>query len=234
MSIVTPIFIPGLLCTARLFAAQRSAPDATGLLADTTTYDSITGMAKAALDLCAGMVVPIGLSMGGYVALEMARLAPDRVAGMALLSTNCRQDTDAQRQQRRDLIKLSKHKGFQGITRHLLPRLLSDTALADEALVEDVLAMARETGRDGFTSQQTAILGRQEQMETLSGFRAPLLVLCGQLDVLTPPDLSREMADLVPHADLCLLDGVGHLSAMEAPDAVTSAVTNLCKKSGMA
>jgi pimeloyl-ACP methyl ester carboxylesterase len=88
MSASTPIFVPGLLCTEILFQQQRAALGCDDRLADTTTHDSITAMAAAALALADGPIVPIGLSMGGYVAQEMARQAPDRVVGMALLSTN--------------------------------------------------------------------------------------------------------------------------------------------------
>ena len=127
----TPIFIPGLLCTELLFAKQRASLPNQGYIADTTRHDSIHEMALAALDLCDGLLVPIGLSMGGYVALEMARLAPQRMAAMALLSSNCRDDSAESQRQRQQAIALAKHKGFQGVTRHLMPRLLSEAALQD-------------------------------------------------------------------------------------------------------
>jgi pimeloyl-ACP methyl ester carboxylesterase len=227
MRAATPIFIPGLLCTDYLFARQRAALPVAGQIADTLQFDSITAMAEAALESVDGKLVPVGLSMGGYVALEMLRLAPDRIAAMALLSTNCREDTEAQRDQRRAAIKMSEHKGFQGVTRHLLPRLLSDRARTDDALVEAVLQMARDVGRRVFANQQKAIMIRQPQHQTLAAFKAPLLVLCGNLDVLTPPELAVEMAALAPQAELCLLDDVGHLSSLEAPELVTAALRRL-------
>ena len=226
----TLIFIPGLLCNELLFAKQRAALPQKGQFVDTSRHSSITEMAQAALNECAGRLVPIGLSMGGYVALEIARIAPERVAGMALLSTNAREDNEGSRKQRLQAIKLAKNKGFKGVTRHLMPRLLSKTALADESLVSDVLAMAADIGGLGFVKQQTAILGRRDQTDTLVDFIAPLLVLCGTQDMLTPPGLSAEMANLAPNSDLCLLDGVGHLSSLEAPEAVTAALHELFKR----
>ena len=220
----TPMFIPGLLCTELLFAKQRASLANQGCVAETTQHDSIHEMALAALDFCDGPLVPIGLSMGGYVAMEMARLAPKRIVAMALLSTNCRNDSAENQRQRQQTIALAKHKGFQGVTRHLMPRLLSDVALRDEALVADVMAMAAEVGRVGFVRQQSAIMGRRPQNDTLAGFSAPVLVLCGNSDVLTPPHLSVEMAGLAPQAELCLLSGIGHLSSIEAPEAVTNAL----------
>ncbi len=184
-------------------------------------------MAQAALDQCTGPLVPIGLSMGGYVALEMARLSPERMAGMALLSTTAGRDTEDRCRERRQVIKLAAHSGFQGITRHSLSKLISAAAHADEALVSDILAMAADVGQAGFIQQQTAMMGRRDQNDTLASFTAPLLILCGTSDMLTPPSLSIEMADIAALSTLRLLDGVGHLSSLEAPEAVTAALQDL-------
>lgn len=227
MSPFTPIFIPGLLCTGFLFAKQRAALSNAGLIGDTRQHDSINEMAQLALDQCTGALLPIGLSMGGYVALEMARLAPERIVGMALLSTNAGVDSDERANERRRAIKLASHKGFKGITRSFLSQLVSKTAPVDLELADNILAMASDIGRLGFVRQQTAILGRRDQRDTLAGFGAPVLVLCGTADVLTPPKFSREMANLAPNATLMLLDGIGHLSSLESPEAVSKALQDL-------
>ena len=120
--------------------------------------------------------------------------------------------------------------GFHGVTRHLMPRLLSEAALQDKAIVADALAMAADIGRIGFVQQQTAIMRRRAQHDTLTSFAAPVLVLCGNLDVLTPPNLSVEMAGLTAQAELCLLNGIGHLSSIEAPEAVTNALESLFER----
>ena len=119
----TPIFIPGLLCTEFLFAKQRAALSYAGLIADTRQHDSINKMARLALNQCRGALLPVGLSMGGYVALEMARIAPERIAGMALFSTNAGVDSDLAND-RRQAIKLVTHKGFKGITESFLSQLI--------------------------------------------------------------------------------------------------------------
>ena len=121
----TPIFIPGLLCTEFLFAKQRAALSCAGLIGDTTQHDSINEMAQLALGQCTGALVPVGLSMGGYVALEMARLAPERIAGMALLSTHVGVDSEERANGRRQAINLATHKGFRGITKSFLFQLIS-------------------------------------------------------------------------------------------------------------
>ena len=223
----TPIFIPGLLCTEFLFAKQRAALSNEGLIGDTRQHNSINEMARLALDQCTGALVPVGLSMGGYVALEMARLAPERIAGMALLSTNVGVDNDKRANERRRAIELANHKGFRGITRSFLSKLISKTAPIDLVLADDILAMARDVGRETFVRQQTAVLGRRDQRDTLAGFNAPVLVLCGTSDLVTPPEFSIEMADLASNGTLKLLDGIGHLSSLEAPEAVTKALLDL-------
>ena len=220
----TPIFIPGLICSADLFAAQLAGLDhpVAPRLADTLGRDSLAGMAAAALDSTDGMVVPVGLSMGGYVALEMVRQAPERVRGVGLLSTAYGTDTDERRAQREATIRMAQSDSFRGVTRHLLKSFLSPAAMQDDALVARVIAMAESVGRENFVRQQQAIMGRRGQADTLRGLKVPALVLCGSLDTLTPPQISEEMADLAPDAELVILPDVGHLSTMEAPGAVTA------------
>ena len=227
MTNVTPVFIPGLLCTEWLFHGQADIASGTAVFADTRHHDTITGMAEAALAQTSGQLLPIGLSMGGYVALEMARLAPARISAMALFSTNCRQDNDAQRVYREQVMRLAQQNGFRGVTRQFLGKFLSSQALADTALVDGVLAMAADIGRVTFARQQHAILGRRPQHDTLASLNVPLSIVCGISDTLTPPALSQEMADLATHADLRLLPDVGHLSTLEAVDACRDALIDL-------
>ena len=222
-SVPTPIFIPGLVLTGDVFAAQIEglAHPVTPLVADTVGQDSITAMAEAALALADGPLVPIGISMGGYIAMEMARLAPERMAGIALLNTAHRADPPERRTQREATIKMAESDRFRGVTRHLMKSFLSPAALADETIVARVIAMAEEVGRENFVLQQRAILGRRDQSDTLRGIDVPALVLGGSLDPLTPPQASRDIAGLIPEAQLVILEEIGHLSTLEAPDGVT-------------
>ena len=220
---VTPIFIPGLILTRDIFAAQIDGlvhPTA-AKTADTLGHDSITAMAEAALALADGPLVPVGISMGGYIAMEMARLAPQRLAGIALLNTQHRADPPERRKQREATIDMAQSDGFRGVTRHLLKSFLSPAAMEDETLVARVIAMAEEVGRENFVLQQRAILGRRDQSDTLGALTVPALVLGGALDTLTPPQASRDMAELIPDAELVIMEEIGHLSTIEAPDEVT-------------
>ena len=220
---VTPIFIPGLILTRDIFAAQIDGlvHSAAAKTADTLGRDSITAMAEAALALADGPLVPVGISMGGYIAMEMARLAPERLAGIALLNTQHRADPPERRKQREATIDMAQSDRFRGVTRHLLKSFLSPVAMEDETLVARVIAMAEEVGRENFVLQQRAILGRRDQSDTLGALTVPALVLGGGLDTLTPPQASRDMAELIPDAELVIMEEIGHLSTIEAPDEVT-------------
>ncbi len=222
----TPIFIPGLILTKDLFDAQCAGLDSSvpPEIGNTLGHDSITSMAEEALALAAGPILPIGLSMGGYVAMEMARLAPDRLVGLGLFNTAHKADDAARREQRLAAIKMAQSEHFRGVTRHLLKSFLSAAAMEDESLVGRVIAMADAVGRENFVRQQYAILKRQDQSDTLRGLDVPVLVVGGSLDTLTPPERLEEIAALTPTSQLLILEGVGHLSTLEAPQAVTDAL----------
>lgn len=223
------VFVPGLLCTDALFQPQIDALSASHSIhiAQTTDCETIDQMVEYMLDSVSGEIIVIGLSMGGYVAQEAARIAPDRISAIALLSTSAQPDDEARKRQRHELIKLSEIGRFKGVTPRLLPRFLSAEALEDEAMCQTVMDMAAEIGEKHFTSQQYAIMARRDQRPYLPSFHKPSLVLCGMADELTPPQLSEEMAGLLPRAELVLLDKIGHLSSLEAPEEVTQAIIRL-------
>ena len=223
------VFVPGLLCTDALFQPQIDALSASHSIhiAQTTDCETIDQMVEYMLDSVSGEILVIGLSMGGYVAQEAARIAPDRISAIALLSTSAQPDDEARKRQRHELIKLSEIGRFKGVTPRLLPRFLSAEALEDEAMCQTVMDMAAEIGQKHFTSQQYAIMARRDQRPYLPSFHKPSLVLCGMADELTPPQLSEEMAGLLPRAELVLLDKIGHLSSLEAPEEVTQAIIRL-------
>lgn len=226
------IFIPGLLCTKAIFSAQFAAFEglATCHVADTTGMDNVTAMAEKALADVSGDFAVLGFSMGGYVALEMARLAPKRMKGLALVSTSSRPDTDEKKAARQALIDLSKIGKFKGVTPRLLPRFFSEASLQDEAKTSVVLQMGAEIGQENFMLQQNAIMGRRDQRPHLPSITQPSVVICGTKDVLTPPEESEESARLLPYAELHLLDDIAHMSTLEAPEAVNEALLHWYKR----
>lgn len=220
------LFLPGLLCDADLWMAQLNAFSAGRpvAVASLTGSDSVAGLAEAALAAAPPRFALAGLSMGGYVALEVMRRAPDRVAGLALLDTSARPDTEEQSRRRRGLIALARTGKFKGVTPRLLPLLLHPARLEDPVLTGRVMAMAARIGRDAFLRQQTAILGRPDSRPDLPRIGCPAVVVCGRQDELTPLPVSQEMAGLIPGADLVVIEDSGHLSTMERPEAVNAAL----------
>ena len=222
------VFVPGLLCDADLWAAQLAivSADRPVMVANIAGADTVAALARAVLAEAPQRFALAGLSMGGYVALEIMRQAPERVAGLALLDTSARPDSEEQTRRRRALLALARTGRFKGVTPRLLPTLLHPDRLADPILTGRVMAMAGRIGRDAFLRQQTAILGRPDSRPDLMRIDCPTLVACGRQDALTPLPLSEEMAGLIPGAELVVVEDSGHLSPMERPDAVNAALVS--------
>jgi pimeloyl-ACP methyl ester carboxylesterase len=225
------LLLPGLLCDARLWRTQVAdlAGQARCQVADLTLDDTVAPMAARALAGAPPRFALCGLSMGGYVAFEILRQAPERVERLALLDTSARPDTPEQARRRRGLVALARSgvgqaggaTGFRGVTPRLLPQLLHPANLGGP-LGAEVMAMAEAVGRDAFLRQQAAILGRPDSRALLPGIRVPSLVAVGEADALTPPALAEEIAAGIPGARLAVLPGCGHLPPIEDPAAVTA------------
>jgi pimeloyl-ACP methyl ester carboxylesterase len=222
------LLLPGLLCDDRLWQPQVDALSeiAEIVIADMTQDDTLASMAARAVDAMPAEFALAGLSMGGYAAFEIMRQAPERVTRLALLDTGARADTPEQTTRRKDLIALADRGEFKAVSPRLLPLFVHESRLDDGPLISDIAAMADSVGKDAFLRQQKAIMNRPDSRPGLSGVNCPTLVLCGRQDVLTPPDLSEEIATLVPGAELTLIDDCGHLSTMERPNAVNAALAS--------
>lgn len=218
--------LPGLLLDERLWRVQVAALGdiAKIVVADFTRQESVAEMARSVLDTMQGRFALAGLSMGGYVALEIMRQAPERVSHLALLDTKARPDTEEQTRRRRGLMQLARQGTFKGVTERLLPLLIHETRLSDRALTDEIMAMAERCGRDVFLRQQDAIMTRPDSRPTLAEIDCPTLVLCGREDALTPVDCHEEMAATISGADLLVLGECGHLAPMERPETVTAAL----------
>ncbi|MEC8793131.1 MAG: alpha/beta fold hydrolase [Pseudomonadota bacterium] len=211
--------VPGLLCDDALWEAQRTAlePNFKVQVARLDQGATITEIAGYVLAAAAPRFALAGLSLGGYVALEIMRQAPARVSRLALLDTSARPDDAEKRRRRRGLIELARKGRFKGVTPRLIPSLIGPAAQDDPAVVDTILAMAGRLGRDGFIRQQNAILSRPDSRPDLPTISCPTLVAVGAHDQLTPPDLSAEMAAAIPGARLYVFDQCGHLPPLERP-----------------
>jgi pimeloyl-ACP methyl ester carboxylesterase len=222
----TLVLIPGLNCTAELFAPQMAAlgGDRRILVADHARDATLEAIAERLLADAPDRFALAGLSMGGYVAFEVLRRAPERVARLALLDTSARPDTEEARANRFRLVALAEGGRFGEVHAALWPRLVAPHRRDDRALEAVVRRMMDETGPDGFVRQQTALMARPDSRPLLPGIEIPTLVLVGEEDVVTPPEVAREMAEAVEWASLVVVPGAGHLSTLEAPDVVNRAL----------
>ncbi|HEY5411770.1 MAG TPA: alpha/beta fold hydrolase [Caulobacteraceae bacterium] len=220
------LLIPGLLCSPRLFAEQIPALWAYGpvTLADPTRDASMADIARRLLAQAPPRFALVGLSMGGYIAFEVLRQAPGRVARLALLDTAARPDTPEQSERRRSQIGMAREGRLAEVADLQFPMMVSPRRLGDAALKAVVRQMADEVGGAAFVRQQTAIMGRPDSRGGLADIGCPTLVLVGEQDLTTPPDRAREMADSIAHARLVVVPDSGHLSTLEQPAAVNAAL----------
>lgn len=213
------LFIPGLLCDARLWRDQREALSdlAPATIADVTLDDSVAGMAARLLAQAPPRFTLIGLSMGGYVAFEVLRQARERVGALALLDTSAAPDPPERSAERQASLKSLPTGRFAGVTTRLLPRLI-DERHVDGPVGDDLKAMARRVGGEAFVRQQTAILNRPDSRPLLNSLDIPALVAVGDGDVLTPPSESVAMFRALPRPSFHLFHRCGHLPAIEQPE----------------
>lgn len=219
------VLVPGLSCNAALYAPQWPAL-ADGrpiLVADHARDDTLSAIAKRLLAAAPPRFALCGLSMGGYIAFEVLRQAPERVTRLALLDTSAKPATPETNVPREQMIALAEKGAFDNVTTLLWQRLVAPARLTDEPLRLLVRGMADEVGADGFVRQQKAIMKRPDSRPVLAGLSIPVLVLVGQEDEITPVAEAREMAGLVgPAARLAIVPGCGHLSTLEAPEVATA------------
>lgn len=222
----TLILLPGLLNDGRLWTHQAKALSSRLdiLVADLTQDETLAEMAERLLTVAPPRFALAGLSMGGYVCMEIMRRAPERVERLALLDTTARPDTEEQTGRRNDAIAIAQAGGFDKIMPTMLPSLLSPASLTDTAITSLAKDMAKRVGKDAFIRQQTAIMGRPDSRASLAAIRCPTLILCGDQDTVTPLDRHQEMAAAIPGARLEVVDKSGHLSPLEQPEAVTAAL----------
>jgi pimeloyl-ACP methyl ester carboxylesterase len=221
---MTPtLLIPGLLCSARLYAEQIPELWNFGpvIVASHTRGESVAEIAERILADAPARFALVGLSMGGYIAFEIVRRAPRRIERLALLDTMARADPPDHSDRRRRLIALTRDGRFEDVADLLLPLLFHRQT---DALRDRNRLMAHEIGPAAFVRQQTALIARPDSRPHLAGIRCPTLVLVGEHDALTPPELSEEMAAAIPGARLVVVPDCGHASTLEQPREVTRAL----------
>src|SRR6266850_7719123 len=207
------VLVPGLNCSARLYAAQipelwRHGPVT---VADHTRDETMSAIAKRILDAAPPRFAYVGLSMGGYIAFEVMRQAPERVAKLALMDTSARADLPEILELRRQRIALAESGRFDEVIETTWPPLVHPD-LRTETYKAIHVAMCRDVGPQAYVRQQKAIMGRADSRPVLGSIRCPTLVLVGAQDEPTPPHLADEIAAGIPGARLVKVPECGHLS----------------------
>lgn len=220
------VLVPGLLCSAEVFAPQVAAlwPFGGVTVASTLEGSTMSEMAAAILATAPPRFALAGLSMGGYICFEILRQAPERILKLALLDTTARPDTAEQSQQRRALVAHARAGDFKELLSAALSSIAHPSRQHDPKLREVNLRMAMTIGVEGFARQTEAIISRIDSRPGLPAISVPTLVLVGDSDPLTPPELSEEMAKAIPNAKWVVVPQCGHASTLEQPDAVNRAL----------
>jgi len=219
------ILLPGLLCDAALWAHQidHLSDIADVHVADLSGFDTMAALAKSVLDKAPPTFAVAGLSMGGYVALEIIRQAPERVCHLALLDTNASADLPEQSERRLKLIKIAESGGLGMVAQQMLPALVHPDHVEEPDIVITFLKMAEQVGVAGFVNQQKAILNRVDSTQSLSAIRCPTLIVCGAEDQLSSVDVHKKMAENIgDNALFVSIANCGHLSSIEQPNAVST------------
>jgi pimeloyl-ACP methyl ester carboxylesterase len=221
------LLLPGLMCDAEIWRGQIGAlsgaydvrvPDFSGL-------DSIEAMAEAALALAPGKVAVAGHSMGGRVAMQIAAMAPERVARVCLMDTGAHPVADGEAAKRQVLLDIGDREGMDGVVRAWLPPMIWPPRLADTALMDEMTAMVLRSSVATLKGQTRALLGRTDSFAQLRMIACPTAFIAGRHDVWSPPEQHVEMQALVPGSTLTVIEDCGHMAPAERPEAVTQALT---------
>lgn len=220
------LLIPGLGCTRDIFVNQIAALSgrARCIVPSHGRFHDLRADAGAILAQAPPKFALAGHSMGGYLAFEIIKQAPDRVARLALISTRASADTADERERREALIKLAEDEGLDSVHKVLWPRLTHPGKQGDARLEGIARKMLEETGVDRFITQQRAILSRINYWGVLASIRVPTVVIVGEQDVITPVRSAQAIQAGVGGAELAIAPRCGHFAPLEQPFAVNGAL----------
>ncbi|MBO9706762.1 MAG: alpha/beta hydrolase [Caulobacter sp.] len=217
------ILLPGLLNDAELWRDQVAGLSdvARCHVADLTRGETLGELARQVLDEAEPTFALAGFSMGGYVAQEIARLAPERIQRLALVDTAIRVDTPERAARRQATNAAAQRPGaFLGIADRLMASYIDISRLDDRALTDRIQAMTQRLGREVFLRQNA--MPRVDGQDALRALRCPIVIICGENDAITPLNGQREMARAIGCSHLLVIPNAGHMTPMEAPEAVNA------------
>lgn len=220
----TLALIPGMLCDARLWRAQTPLLNHYQIqIPDLALMEDIPSIASQLIDSLPETFTLGGLSMGGYIALEMYRQLLEageahRVEKLLLIATSARSDTAEHVRVRKGFIALARLGKFKGVTPKLLPTLIHPSRVEEAEITDVIFDMADAVGLEAFIRQEAAVMNRYDQLAILPRVTCPTFILCGEDDQRTPLECSEEMRGLIPQANLHVLKECGHLPPLEKPE----------------
>jgi pimeloyl-ACP methyl ester carboxylesterase len=195
----------------------------------TPEHDSILAMAEAVVRWAPPTFALAGHSMGGRVAFQVYRLAPERVTKIAVFNTGSDSRSETEEPGRRKLLAIARSQGMRAMAVEWLKGMLPAYRQDDTALVEEIIQMFERKSPDLFEIQMLALLGRPNATPFLTGIQCPALVLTGRDDAWSPPARHLDMAQLIPKSELVLVPKCGHMSTMERPEEVSAAMRRWLK-----
>ena len=224
---MTPfLLVPGLNCDARVYAgaAQALWPFGPVSIANHQTGNTIEAIAMAILADAPPRFGLIGFSMGGYIAFEILRQAPERVLKLGLLDTTARPDSEESTANRRRMIALAQKGRFIDAINQTFPKSVHAENADNSDLYALHRGMAEATGPKIYEQHQEAIIARPDSRPTLATIKLPTLIVVGEGDQITPPDAAREMHEGIAGSRLVIIPRAGHLALLENPSLVHPAI----------
>ncbi|MHB1206227.1 MAG: alpha/beta fold hydrolase [Rhodospirillaceae bacterium] len=219
------LLLPGLMCDARIWAPQVALDPARIIAVDGYGgADSIAGMARRVLAAAPDTFAVAGHSMGARVALELYRMAPERIERLALIDTGVHGPRPGEAEKRHALLDLGRREGIDRLLDVWLPPMVAAARRTDAALLDALRAMCRAAGVDTYAAQIRALLGRPEAVSLLSRITCPTLVAVGRQDEWSPLVQHQEIAAAIPSSTLEVFEDCGHMSPAEAPAQVNAAL----------
>jgi pimeloyl-ACP methyl ester carboxylesterase len=225
------VLLPGLLCDEAVWQGQIDAlrDIAVCTCVDWGRLDSILAMAERVLRVAPPEFSLAGHSMGGRVAFQVVRIAPQRVKRLALLNTgaDARPSGEAgaaEERKRRELLDIAKTQGMRAFAQAWLPPMMKPGRMADKSLVDSIFAMLERKTPEIYEMQMLALLNRPDARPVLPAIKCPTLLLSGREDSWSPPARHQEMAAVIPNSRVAIVADSGHMAPMEQPAAVAQAM----------
>jgi len=225
------VLIPSQLCTELVFEPQMPVISRLGRprVFVQRDHDTVGAMAQSVLDASPERFALVTHGMGGFVAFEMLRRAPQRIGKLVLMSALAPADTPKQTERRMGYIRLVEQGRFDGIIEERIPMLVHPSRTGDAALTAILRRMASDTGPEVFQRQQRAIMARPDSRPMLASIACPTMLVFGRQDGITTIEHQKEMRDAIPDVRLEIIEDCGHMMTLEKAEEVNALLERFLK-----